>query len=312
MGTDVIDSDLQCLIDLIYSRPERHQDPAALMPQCFDALRRLFPFSSGVYLPIDPVGGTLCQGHGHQLHHGDQDDTRDCLTRCQPLAPEVLLQPALKNPDTVVRISDTDQGTDIGRTACGTLGECRYRVPGFHSLAMIPLLRGAPLGIFSVHRGPWQRDFDRPEMALFQWFVHHAATGIDYLNLRQRLEQPHPLAIVVLTRAGRIEALTAEAQRILESLPDTARQALPGPMESSRTWRYGCEAYVVRTRRVDRSTMIGLSDAGSLPPPALDQWAARLRVATKEQRQHLVVTIERLEVNSVVRGEVFGIDLTPQ
>lgn len=127
MATDRLDGALYALVDIIHKRQPPNQDPQALLPEWFEALRRLFPFSSGVFMTIDPVGGTICQGSTHDC---DQHDMRDYLTHYPPLDPTVIRKPALKNPGTVVRLSDV---TDIGRTVRGGFGEfmnhCRKKKP---------------------------------------------------------------------------------------------------------------------------------------------------------------------------------------
>ncbi|MEF8734079.1 MAG: hypothetical protein V5B40_19835 [Candidatus Accumulibacter meliphilus] len=307
MTTDRLDSSLRALVDTIYSRHQPIRDPLTLLPQWFDALRQLLPFSSAVFMPIDPVGGALCQGYTHDC---DPHEMRDYLAHYQTLDPYVIWQPALQNPDTVVRLSDV---TDIGRTVRGEFGEFMNRVPYFHALAVIPQLNGVPLGVFSVHRQRRQRDFDQREMLLFQWFVGHAATAIDYLSLQRQRDQQRPAAVLVLTRDGKIQALSVEAQRILEALPENEAQILPGRTDASRIWRCGSEVYVVSTRRVDPASIIGLEHASRVPPtPAFERLGQRLRIAENEQRREFAVTLEKLEVNNAVRGEVFGLHLSPQ
>ncbi len=307
MTTDRLDSGLCALIDIIYRRQTPNRDPLALMPEWFDALRRLLPFSSGVFMPIDPVGGALCQGYTHDC---DQHDMRDYLTHYQILDPYVIWQPALNNPDAVVRLSDV---TDIGRTVRGEFGQFMNRIPYFHALAVIPQLNGVPLGAFSVHRQRRQRDFDPREMALFQWFVGHATTAIDYLSLRRQRDDQRPAAVLVMSREGKIQALSAEAQRIVESLPEKEPQILPGRCDASRIWRCGSEVFVVSTRRVDPARLIGLGHAIRVPhSAAIDRLAQRLRVSEGEQRREFAVTLEKLDVNDAVRGEVFGLHLSPQ
>jgi DNA-binding CsgD family transcriptional regulator len=118
---------------------------------------------------------------------------------------------------------------------------------------------------------------------------------------------------MVMSRDGSIQALSPDAMHILESLPDNAVQVLPGPGESSRIWRCGSDVVVVSTRRVAPARIIGLGHANRLPAsPAISCLAQRLKVAEGEQRQQFSVTFERLDVNNEVRGEVFGLQLTPQ
>lgn len=99
MMTGRLDNGLCALIDIIYRRHTPNHDPLALMPEWFDALRQLVPSSSAVFMPIDPIGGALCQGYTHDC---DQDDMRNYLAHYQARDPYVIWQPALKNPDSVV------------------------------------------------------------------------------------------------------------------------------------------------------------------------------------------------------------------
>ncbi|MQM32677.1 MAG: hypothetical protein CRU78_20180 [Candidatus Accumulibacter phosphatis] len=118
---------------------------------------------------------------------------------------------------------------------------------------------------------------------------------------------------MVMSRDGSIQALSPDAMHILESLPDNAVQVLPGPGESSRIWRCGSDVVVASTRRVAPARIIGLGHANRLPAsPAISCLAQRLKVAEGEQRQQFSVTLERLDVNNEVRGEIFGLQLTPQ
>ncbi len=307
MSTARIDSAIRTLVDLIYQQQTPLADPLALLPQWFEALRGLFGFSSAVFVPIDPVGGALSPGHRDDA---PRHDSGQAAGRCLALDPWVLLAPALKNPNTVVRLSEV---AELTTTARGEGNESLQRVPYFHALAMVPLLHGVPLGMFAVHRLRRQHDFDPHEGALFEWFVSHAATGIEYLTLRQRLEQNESTAFVVLTRDGRIRSLSVEAQRILEAIPENTTLPLPGPAECSRIWRCASQVYAVSTRRVAPAALIGIGDAHSLPcASAVARLADRLAVAPDEQRRELAVTIERLDADTVVRGEVFGLNLTPQ
>jgi len=313
MTTGRRDSRLCTLIDTIYRRQAPNHDPLALMPEWFHALRPVLPFSSGVFIPIDPVGGRLWSAFPHDC---DQRAKCDDLGHYQKMDPCLIWQPALRNPDTVVRLSYV---ANIDRTMhgesgeFGKFGESISRTPHIHALAVIPQLGDVPLGAFAVHRHRRMRDFNPHEMLLFQWFAGHAATAIDYLTLQRQREQRHRLAVMVMSRDGSIQALSPEAMHILESLPDNAVQVLPGPGESSRIWRCGSDVVVASTRRVDPARIIGLGHANRLPAsPAIGCLAQRLKIADSEQRQQFSVTLEILDVNNEVRGEVFGLQLTPQ
>lgn len=313
MTTGRRDSRLCTLIDTIYRRQAPNHDPLALMPEWFDALRPVLPFSSGVFIPIDPVGGGLWPAFPHDC---DQRAKCDDLVHYQKMDPYLIWQPALRNPDTVVRLSDV---ANIDRTMhgesgdSGKSGESISRTPYVHALAVIPQPGGVPLGAFAVHRQRRMRDFNPHEMLLFQWFAGHAATAIDYLTLQRQREQRQLLAVMVMSRDGSIQALSPDAMHILESLPDNAVQVLPGPGESSRIWRCGSDVVVASTRRVAPARIIGLGHANRLPAsPAISCLAQRLKVAEGEQRQQFSVTLERLDVNNEVRGEIFGLQLTPQ
>lgn len=139
------------------------------------------------------------------------------------------------------------------------------------------------------------------------------ATAIDYLSLLRERDQQRPPAVLVMSRAGNIKVLSAEAQRILESLPEKEAQVLPGRTDAFRIWRCGSEVVVVSTRRVDPASIIVLGYANRVPPTSsVDRLARRLRVAEGEQRREFAVTFEKLDVNNEVRGDIFGLHLSPQ
>lgn len=123
----------------------------------------------------------------------------------------------------------------------------------------------------------------------------HAATGIEYLTLRQRLEQNESTAFVVLTRDGRIRSLSVEAQRILEAIPE--KPTLPCPdLQKMLTYLALRQSGLCRQHPPGGpAALIGIGDAHSLPcASAVARLADRLAVAPDEQRRELAVTIKRL------------------
>jgi len=58
------DNALQTITDLIYGGAHTGEPLERLSP-LFEALRTVLPFSSGVFLPIDPAGWVLRAGYAH-------------------------------------------------------------------------------------------------------------------------------------------------------------------------------------------------------------------------------------------------------
>lgn len=311
MSTPRLDSAMRTVLEVIHSRHNSTDDPVALIPRWLDAFHPVLPFCSSVFMPIDPTSGKFGHGLVHDCSEREQGMC-DYLANYQRMDPYAILQPALANPGMAIRLSDRAEGSPTLR---GEFGRVRNRSTNVHALAVVPQLRGVPLGAFSIHRRRvrWPRNFNAREMQLFQWFVGHAAVAIDYLTLQRRLNSGKPQLIVVVTIDGRIEALSPEAQSLLEALPANSACTLPGPAESARIWRYGSDAIVVRTRRIDPASIVGLAN-GTTPSAecGFGHLTGRLRVALEERRAKFAVTFEKLDVNCAVQGDVFGIDLAPQ
>lgn len=102
------------------------------------------------------------------------------------------------------------------------------RVPYFHALAMVPFLRGTPLGVFSIHRRRNEPDFDAADKQCFRWFVTHLANSIDYRHLAGAPPSRQPFAAVLIGADGTVVAMTDDARRILGGVtPDVALNVPP-------------------------------------------------------------------------------------
>lgn len=122
MGRTASDRVLRSLMDLIYQIADpqgRH------LGELFEGLREILSFSTGVYLAIDPTGWVLREGHAH-IHDYDTRLEPVYLEHYAALDPYVIQSPCLKQPNQVVRWSDS---TDLGRLSQDEFGKFMRQVP---------------------------------------------------------------------------------------------------------------------------------------------------------------------------------------
>jgi DNA-binding CsgD family transcriptional regulator len=220
MSNSEQDRAARSLLDLIHGGPHT-DDPHAVVPAAFEALRGLIGFSSGVHMPIEPQGWSLRAGHAHD---SDASLVPDYLRHFAKLDPYVIHAPCLRRPNEVVAFSEV---TDASRTENGEFGDFMRRVPYFHALAMVPFLRGAPLGVFSIHRRRNEPDFDAADKECFRWFVTHLANSIDYRRLAGATQNRQPFAAVLIGADGTVAAMTDDARRILGGVPESTALNVP-------------------------------------------------------------------------------------
>jgi len=287
-------------MDLIYAE----EDPS--MAAVFEALRARLSFSSGVFMPIDPVGHQLGMGH---VHHAPLELHKEYLEHFQALDPYVIHGPALKSPSQAIRFSDVD---DIATVWKGEFGSFMHRVPYFHALGLVPLIRGVPLGVFSIHRRRNQRDFDSVEQERFRAYFLHVAKGMNYRRLCAERGGVQ-LVSVVMSRSGRILAIGDETRDTLERLPSGWHYEIPSPAERPRLWSIGTDLFVTRSVPLPPHSLWNTPwvihhrrDA------SLDRLEAKLRVSAGIREKRLAVMIEPLDRNPEALVEITGVRFSPQ
>lgn len=291
-------------LDFAYSGGEAAENLDIVAP-FFEHLRKVVDFSTAVFFGIDPSTWLLEEGHAHDM---DPPLMLQYLQHYKHLDPFLHYMPCLRRPNEVVRFSDI---ADVGRIAQGEFGEFMGRVPYFHALALAPVIRGVPLGVFSIQRRAREHDFDGDEQELFRRFMRHVATAIDYRRLVARFDRASAVAALAVSRDGRILSATDEARAILRSLPENKVFSLPSTAERPRIWFAGAQTHVVRSVAPPRDSLLDRLDGADVSYCAdLDALQGRISVGSSESRPRFVVIIEPLDVRRQSHGKLVGYGFT--
>lgn len=279
-------------------------DPLAVLPILFDALRAQVPLSGGAYVRFDPSDWTVSVPYMHEI---DPEVVRGISERYCRLNPYRIHLPHLKRPNEVVRMSDFIDVEDVFR---GEFGEAMRLVDCFHCMAMVSLVRGKPLGAFSVHRPRSSRDFERAEQTAFRWFVAHAAKAIDYRRVLARLACPDPAALVISPAERKVLAMTEEAQRLLAGAADAGPLPLPACSGDLQVWSIGGKTYGAHRVALHPDSLLNSPETAGLSfNPVSPLGAAGLRFAPADAAGRALVLIEPLDAADLARVRLAGLSL---
>jgi DNA-binding CsgD family transcriptional regulator len=232
------------------------------------------------------------------------------LEHFQVLDPYVIRGPGLKSPNQAIRFSDV---ADIATVWKGEFGSFMQRVPYYHALALVPLIKGVPLGVFSIHRRRNQRDFDSVEQERFRAYFQHVAKGIEYRRLCIERGAVPLAQSAVICRTGRILAMGEEMRETLVRLPSGRHYEIPSPAERPRLWRIGTDLFVARSVALPPHSLWNTPwvirhrrDA------SLDRLGAKLRMSAGIRENRLAVMIEPLDRDPQALVEITGVRFSPQ
>ncbi len=156
------------LVNLVYAIEDREQMLATL----FAELQRVFAFSSGVLLPIDPdrfeMQGAVC-------FDCPGENTAPYLENYAAFDPYVLRDPRSLILNQAVRMSDLVGNRDVDHSE---FAEFMAMVPYRHAVAAVCGLNGQPLAAFSVHRSKHQADFTAQEVAIVDCIAPHLGRSL--------------------------------------------------------------------------------------------------------------------------------------
>lgn len=232
-GMDNRQQQLLDIIDLVYANMDRDQMLAAL----FAELRKLFAFSSGVLLPIDPL--TLEQ-QGTFSFDCSSENTERYLQHYAALDPYACRPPHTVPLNRTVRFSDVASHRQID---CSEFADFMVRIPYRHALAAVVSMDGQPLAAFSVHRRKEQRDFGSREIALFDRIAPHLGRALALHNGRASQADA---GVGLLTIGANGEALSMNpAARSLLPAGGLAQVLAALPPGSGRL-RLGLQNYRIR------------------------------------------------------------------
>ena len=247
-------------------------------------LHRVLDFSSGVTIRIDPASWTLQSGHAHRM---DESTVRDYLAHYCTLDPYVTDLPCLKQPNTVIRWSDS---TNIRQLARSEFGQFMREVDYFHCLAVVPFSRALPLGVYSIHRTAGQRDFSESDRRRFAWFVRHLKNA-EQLRTLQLENIGRPMAgWLVQSSSGKLEYLTEEAEAILGGISHDV--TVPQAGAPPRFWRVRDSLCAVQSTALPAGNMFMRAGLSAAAVPQTSRWLKHLKLRTDSNGSALAVNIQ--------------------
>ncbi|MBK8335143.1 MAG: hypothetical protein IPL03_00525 [Sterolibacteriaceae bacterium] len=306
MATSNAQRHLRNFVDEVYGE-SAGADPLGVLQPLFAALTRQFSFASGLFIRFDPNDWTISVPYTHNI---DEVLMQAYAERYYLLDPYRVHLVNLKRPNEAVRMSEF---VDVGQLSQSEFGDAMRQLDYYHAMAMVPFVRGVPLGGVAVHRPRRRRDFDEKERALFRWYVSHAARAMDYRHLLARVQHPDAATMVVDLPARCILALTDEARAVLAAMPEGTGFALPPVPDRTFVLISNGHAYGVRSVDLSPKSLWSVPASAQLnfnTAPELSE--NRVLVAPDDRRQRVLVVLEPIEGADGPRTQLSGFGLTPR
>lgn len=306
MATTRAERHLRSFIDEVYGEAAG-VDPLGVLAPLFAALKKQFSFASGLFVRFDPSDWTIAVPYTHEIDAALMEAYAEHYYLLDPYRVHLT---NLQRPNEVIRMSDF---VDVERVMQGEFGEAMRMLDYFHAMAMVPFVRGVPMGAVAVHRPRRQADFGEKERRLFRWFVSHATRAMDYRHLVARLRQPDPATMVVDLPERRILALTNEARAVLEAMPAGMGIALPSDPDRTCLLLSDGHAYAVRSTDLSPQSLWNVPASAPLDfNTAPDLTERRVRVSPEDPRKRVLVVLEPIENADAARSKLSGLGLTPR
>lgn len=306
MGTSTPERHLRNFLDEVCGEAA-DADSLGVLGPLFAALRKQLSLSSGLFIRIDPSDWRVTVPYAYEIAPDVMRGYMEHYYRLDPFSAQLT---NLKRPNEVVLLSDI---VDVEHLIRGEFGEGMRLAGFFHAMAIVPFVRGVPLGAVAVHRPRHYPDFGPNERALFRWFVSHAARVMDYRHLVSRLSQPDPATMVVAPGERRVLALTEEARSLLHALPDGKVLSLPPDPQHACLWQFGGKTYAVRSVGLGPESVLNSAAIANLSfntASALTDRTVRFSPVSSQHRA--LIMIEPVEGVDQVRGKLSGFGLTPR
>jgi DNA-binding CsgD family transcriptional regulator len=306
MAASIPGHHLQSFIDEIYGEVAE-ADALDVLGPLFRAMGTRLPFSSGLFVRFDPSDWTVTVPYTQNV---DPDPMPAHGGHCRRLDPHRLRLTDLTRPNEVVPMADI---VDVDRVGRGDYGEPMNILDHCHAMAMVPFVRGVPLGAVAVRRPRLQPDFDPDERAVFRWMVSHAARAMDYRHLISRLRHPDPATMIVDVPERRILALSDEARAVLAGMPDDRVLVLPSESDRPGLLLSGGQPYTVCSADLGSRSLWRLPAAAQLNlNPDQDLTDRRVHVSPEDPRQRVMVLLERVDASAEAQGKLISLGLTPR
>lgn len=226
------DRHLQAFIDALLAEAA-DAEPLGILAPLYAALRQEVLFTAASFLPFEPPDWSVAACYTHEFGP-DLQVSLSGLDR--GLSGEHVRLPGLKHPNEVI---DLGACLDAAQVLQGTFGEGMRRLEQMRGMALVPFVRGIPMGAFGLHRPMSMPEFDREERAAFCWHITQAARALDYRRLVERAERSGPAILIVAPSETRLISYTDEAQALLAALPEGESLTVPPDAQHVTLWVLG-------------------------------------------------------------------------
>ena len=160
MATTSAERHLRNFMDEVYGEPAG-ADPLGVLGPLFATLKKQFSFASGLFVRFDPSDWSIAVPYTHDI---DPDVMRAYAEHYYLLDPYRVHLTNLQRPNEVIRMSDF---VNVKHVSQGEFGDAMRMLDYFHAMAMVPFVRGVPMGAVAVHRPQRQADFGEKERSCF-------------------------------------------------------------------------------------------------------------------------------------------------
>lgn len=300
------DRHLQAFIDALYAEAA-DADPLGILTPLCASLRQYLRFTTASFIEVQAPDWVMASCHIHDI------GADGCVRLCgdhRGLAAARIGLPGLKHPNQVIGIGEC---LDLAQLPADRLGEDLRRLVALRGLALVPFVRGIPIGVFGLHRPMETPEFDREERALFRWHATQAARALDYRRLVERVERGGPAILIVAPTENRLISLTDEAQALLDALPGGETLSLPADAQHCAVWVLGNRTYVVRAMHFLPDLILSTGAIGNL---SLNRASAatnsKLRFFQGSTQRRALVLIEPMEQAIQAHCRLSGFGLTPR
>ncbi len=256
-GRDVEGGLLQ-MIELAYAAP----DDDAMIGAVFELMRRVIPFSSGIFMPVDQATMELRAGPCFDCSPADM---ARYLAHYAAIDPFVLRQPGPTELNRTLLLSEVVTPAELARSE---FSDFLAQVPYFHATGMLAGVGQQPVAVVSVHRTQHERDFNDADKAVLDCIGQHLARALVLRRLANDSLLRAETGLAVLDHGGRAVYLNAPASRFLGTQPPA--------MLAAAVARHGGDGLIRLGAQTFRLGRLPWSAASLLRPFACEDAAADL------------------------------------
>ena len=226
------------IIEVAYSFLDRPE----MIRTIFEKLQGVVPFSSAVFIPLDPRTADF-QVQGHVAFHTSSKPVLLFARYFAPLNPMVISKVHVQKINTAARITDYISPARLQDTEYGR--DFQPLTPLFYEMGISLGSQGDPVGVMGLHRKKQDRDFTKCEMEILTLLAPHLSRAIRRQDLLEPMAASDGIGVITMGADGKLLSMNQEAARALNGRPVGA---LPDPGLGTAPALFRSETGVYRIR----------------------------------------------------------------